>query len=144
MERRSVKRLNSFREKLMRFMNGRYGSDQLNMALLVVYFLLFLVSMLTRTPAIAIAMWAVLICSMFRSFSRNIYARQKENRTFLKFWNPVKSKISLSVRRLREIQVYRFRRCAQCKTVLRLPRRTGRHMVRCPRCKHRFSVRVFF
>ncbi|HHY81687.1 MAG TPA: hypothetical protein GX505_03280 [Clostridiales bacterium] len=134
--------MDDFRNKLARFMYGRYGTDQLNTALLVMYFLLLIINVFTRLIIIDILMWSVFIWTVFRTFSRNIYKRQKENRIFLNYWNPVKSEILLSARRLREIQTHRFRRCPQCKTVLRLPRRTGKHLVRCPRCQNRFHVRI--
>ncbi|HHU50000.1 MAG: hypothetical protein ACOYEH_01565 [Caldicoprobacterales bacterium] len=136
--------MGSFRDRLIRFMYGRYGTDQLNIALFVIYFLLLLINLFTRNLILPILMWAVLIWTLFRSLSRNIYARQRENMFFLKLWRPVKSGITLNLRRLREIRTHRFRRCIRCKTVLRLPRRTGKHKVRCPRCQHRFNVRVFF
>lgn len=136
--------MGSFREKLIRFMYGRYGTDQLNTALLVIYFLLLLINLFTPNLILPIFMWAILVYSLFRSLSRNIYARQKENLFFLKLWNPVKSGIALNLRRLTEFRTNRFRRCKNCRIILRLPRRTGKHTVRCPRCKHRFSVRIFF
>src|SRR5690554_3970064 len=119
--------MGSFRERLMRFMYGRYGADQLNIALLIVYFLLLLINMFARTPVIIVLMYVVLFWSLFRSFSRNIHARQKENRFFLKLWNPIKSEINLTLRKMREVRTHRFRRCVRCKTVLRLPRKTGKH-----------------
>jgi hypothetical protein len=136
--------LGSFRERLVRFMYGRYGTDQLNIALLVIYLLLLLINLYTRNIILPMFMWVILVFSLFRSLSRNIYARQRENLFFLKIWRPVKSSLALNLRRLVEIRTNRFRRCTNCKIVLRLPRRTGKHTVRCPRCQHRFSVRVLF
>lgn len=136
--------MGSFRERLIRFMYGRYGTDQLNTALLVIYFLLLLINIFISNIILPIFMWVVLVYSLFRSLSRNIYARQKENMFFLKLWRPVKSSLALSLRRLMEIRTNRFRRCTNCRIILRLPRRTGKHTVRCPRCKQRFSVRIFF
>jgi surface polysaccharide O-acyltransferase-like enzyme len=125
-------------------MYGRYGTDQLNIALLVIYLLLLLINLYTRNIILPMFMWVILVFSLFRSLSRNIYARQRENLFFLKIWRPVKSSLALNLRRLVEIRTNRFRRCTNCKIVLRLPRRTGKHTVRCPRCQHRFSVRVLF
>ena len=129
---------------MARFMYGRYGADQLYYALFVLYFVVLLINLFTRSPIFDVLMWAVLVWMIFRTFSRNIYKRQRENEIFLKFWNPVKSEFSLLFRRIREIRAHRFRKCPQCKTVLRLPRKTGKHTVRCPRCQHKFQVRVFF
>jgi hypothetical protein len=132
------------RDRFMSFMYGRYGADQLYYALFVVYVLLLVLNIFTPYVIIDILMWSVLAWMFFRVFSRNIYSRQKENAVFLKVWNPVKSEFSLLLRRIREIKTHRFRKCHNCKTTLRLPRRTGKHMVKCPRCQNRFKVKVFF
>ena len=136
--------MGSFRERFSRFMAGRYGTDQLNIGLLVLYFVFFLIHLLTRHIIFSSLMWAVLAWSLFRTLSKNIYGRQKENRAFLKLWNPVKSECILTFRRLKEVRTHTFRKCPQCKTVLRLPRKSGKHKVKCPRCKEPFQVRVLF
>jgi uncharacterized C2H2 Zn-finger protein len=125
-------------------MYGRYGADQLYIALFVLYFVVLVINMFTRSWIVDVLMWAILVWLIFRTFSRNIYKRQRENEIFLKFWNPIQSEFSLFFRRIREIRTHRFRKCPHCKAVLRLPRKRGKNTVRCPRCQTRFQVRVFF
>jgi DNA-directed RNA polymerase subunit M/transcription elongation factor TFIIS len=38
-------------------------------------------------------------------------------------------------------QVHIFRDCTKCGSTLRLPRKSGKHSVKCPRCSHSFYVR---
>ncbi len=135
--------MGKFTDKLSRFMYGRYGADQLYVALFVLYFVVLVINMFTRSWIVDVLMWAILVWLIFRTFSRNIYKRQRENEIFLKFWNPIQSELSLLFRRIREIRTHRFRKCPHCKTVLRLPRKRGKNVVRCPRCQTRFQVRVF-
>ena len=135
--------MGNFRDKLTRFMYGRYGADQLYYALFALYIVVLLVNVFTRTWIFDVLMWAILAWLIFRTFSRNIYKRQKENEMFLKLWNPVQAGFSLLFRRIREIRTHRFRKCPQCRTVLRLPRKAGKHTVKCPRCQTRFQVRIF-
>ena len=36
-----------------------------------------------------------------------------------------------------------YKKCPNCRAVLRLPRRKGRHTTICPKCKKEFRVYVF-
>jgi len=141
---RSVKELNRFREQLAGFLYGRYGIDSLNIALLVLYFLLLMIYTFIHYFIFPMIMWIILAWSLFRSLSRNIYARQKENFVFLLFWRRFFSAIALNIRRIKEIKTHRFRKCQKCGVILRLPRKTGKHVVRCPKCQHRFPVWILF
>ena len=136
--------MGGLRDKIVRFMYGRYGIDQLHLALLAVYFVLFIISIFVNFIVIGILMWADLIWMTFRMLSRNIAKRKGENEKFLKLWNPLKAKGQLAIRRVKERKAYRFRRCPYCKTVLRLPKRRGKHTVSCPRCHREFKVRILW
>jgi hypothetical protein len=137
-----VSEVDKFKDKLARFMDGRYGADQLYYALLVAYLVLMIANVLIRSAIIGILMWAVLILTIFRILSRNVYKRRMENEKFMKIWNRVKVKSSLTIRRIKEIKTHRFRKCPHCKRVLRLPRRTGKHTVVCPCCHTEFELRI--
>ena len=134
--------MENFKEKLARFMDGRYGTDQLHNALLVVAFVLMGANIYIRSSFISILLWAILIWLIFRAFSRDNYKISMENEKFMKIWNPVKAQGSLTLRRIKEIKTHRFRKCPHCKAVLRLPRKTGKHTVNCPRCHDEFAVRI--
>ena len=134
--------MGKFKNKLTQFMYGRYGTDQLYNALIVACFVLIVANAFISSAIISIFMSAVLIWIMFRTLSRNIYKRRMENAKFMKIWNLVKSKVSLSIRRIKEIKTHRFRKCPHCKKVLRLPRRTGKHTVKCPCCNKEFELRI--
>jgi uncharacterized protein with PIN domain len=132
----------NFKDKLARFMSGRYGVDQLYYGLMAVYFVLLVARMFIRSAVMDILMWMVLIGMIFRPLSRNVYQRRLENERFLKIWNRIKAKSALTIRRIKEFKTRRFRRCPHCRTVLRLPRKTGKHTVECPCCHHEFKVRI--
>ena len=134
--------MGKFREKIIRFMYGRYGADQLYYGLLILSFVLMLINAFIRLLVLDIAVWVILILMIYRTFSRNIYKRQLENQKFLKIWNPIKSKLSLLISRIKESKTHRYRKCLHCKAILRLPKRKGRHTVNCPRCHRDFDVRV--
>lgn len=134
--------MGKFKNKLTQFMYGRYGTDQLYNALIVAYFVLIVANAFISSVIISIFMSAILIWTIFRTLSRNIYKRRMENVKFMKIWNRVKSKVSLIIRRIKEIKTHRFRKCPHCKKVLRLPRRRGKHTVKCPCCNKEFELRI--
>jgi Zn finger protein HypA/HybF involved in hydrogenase expression len=134
--------MDKFRDKLARFMYGRYGADQLYYALFILCFILMILNSFIRSDILNIFVYAILILTIFRTFSRNTYKRQIENQRFLRVWHPVRSKCSLTYRRVREFKTSRFRTCPNCRAELRLPRRKGKHTVECPRCHKDFKVSI--
>ena len=128
-----------FVESFRRFMYGRYGTDQLNIALLIAAVALSLTHSLlslflrystvyTRfiSPVIYLLMFGLLGYGLFRTLSRNIYARQKENRWFRRWWD-----------RLRD-RKNRYYRCPKCRQTVRVPKGKGKISIRCPKCGEKF------
>lgn len=136
--------MGNWRDKFARFMYGRYGIDQLYNALLVAALVLLLANCFIRSSFIGILVWTILIWMVFRTLSRNVYQRSRENEMFLKAWNPVKASGSLTIRRIKEVRTHRFRKCPYCKAILRLPRKAGKHSVNCPHCHKEFKLRIIF
>ncbi|HEY8422643.1 MAG TPA: hypothetical protein VIL05_13040 [Thermoclostridium sp.] len=130
------------RERLIRFMYGRYGVDQLYYAFAILCFILLIINSFIHSPVLAIIMWAVLILMIFRTLSKNIYRRRKENEKFMEAWIWTKKKILFTIRRIKEIRSHRYHRCPHCKAMLRLPYKRGKHTVQCPKCNNEFRMRV--
>jgi len=134
--------MGQFRERLIRFMYGRYGIDQLYYALAILCFILMVVNSFIHSPVIAIIMWFLLLIMIFRSFSKNIYRRRKENEKFMEIWTWIKKKTLFTIRRIKEIKSHRYHRCPHCKAMLRLPYKRGKHTVQCPKCSKEFKIHV--
>ncbi len=71
---------------LRRFMAGRYGSDQLNNALLLLAIVLMVIEWVMKWNWMSMFILALFILCYFRMFSRNIQARYAENQKFLQKW----------------------------------------------------------
>ena len=123
---------------LQRFMAGRYGSDQLNFALLVLCLLLSLISQITGLYVLLLISYLPLLIAIFRMFSRNIYKRRAENAWFLKLWTPVKTWFVQKFTMLRQSKQYRFFKCPYCRATVRVPRGKGKIQIRCPHCGNTF------
>ena len=123
-------------------MYGRYGNDQLNNALIIIYLIAVLVNAFIGSFTLSIIMLAMIVTAIIRMMSRNIYRRRAENQKFLKVWNPVKNWFKFNRDKFRDRKTHVYRKCPDCKAILRLPRRPGEHTVVCPKCKTRFDVKI--
>ena len=132
----------NFRWRLAEFMSGRYGADALFYIMFAASAALAFVNIFVRSYILQIIVYMVMLLAILRVMSRNILARQKENRIAL---NAVyKFKNILNTRRQRKAdRTHIYKKCPYCRAVLRLPRKKGKHTTVCPRCSKQFTVRVF-
>lgn len=130
-----------FMQKLQQFMMGRYGTDRLNFVLLILSIVLSVFGALLFWP-LTILSYLVLIYVLFRSFSRNIPARQREYQAFLRIWNPVTGWFRFQKQRFSQRREYKYFRCPNCKQQLRAPRGRGKIEVTCQRCRTVFRKKV--
>ena len=84
----------------------------------------------------------ILILNMLRPFSKNHSARYKENQTYLSISSKVKNCLNLQVKKFKDRKEYRYRKCPNCKKLLRLKNQKGKHTVCCPNCHKDFDVRI--
>ena len=113
-----------------RFMEGRYGNDKLNNAILgaAMFFVVLtlfipnpLVDLIAHGIAYVLMFWAI-----FRTCSRNTYKRYQENRKYLQFFGRMKDRD------------HRYYDCPKCRQMIRVPRGKGKIAITCPRCKEKF------
>ncbi|WP_069998039.1 hypothetical protein [Cellulosilyticum sp. I15G10I2] len=127
---------------LRKWMYGRYGMDQLSIALIIVSLCLSLLSSLLSLSLLSLFAYPGIMLAYFRILSKNYSKRQKENLYFLKFWTPLKTKYSKQLNRLKDMKTYRYYKCAACGQTLRVPKGRGNIRIICPKCKNEFSKRT--
>jgi len=114
-----------------RFMQGRYGGDKLNIALVWVSFGAFLISLFIPFKLVKLALllvyYGVLGLAIFRMLSRNTYKRYQENRKYLRM-----------IERIRDREHKHFD-CPRCRQPVRVPRGKGKIAITCPKCKEKFT-----
>lgn len=126
------------REKIRRFMVGRYGTDSLNQFLSILSLAMLVLAMFSH---IWILYWVgigLLIYQYYRMLSRNIPARTAENYKFYTMKNNFtawrhQQKVQWNNRKL-----YHYYRCPQCRQKMRVPRGRGRIQITCPKCGTQF------
>ena len=127
---------------LRRFMTGRYGSDQLNFALLVLCLLVSLTAQLSGLYVLVFVSYLPLLFAIFRMFSKNISKRRAENAWFMKLWTPVRMWFVQKFTILRQSKQYRFFKCPSCRATVRVPRGKGKIVIKCPSCGERFAKKT--
>ena len=130
-----------FLQKLQRFLYGRYGTDKLNLALLIFGLILSLIGTLVFWPVTLLAD-ALYIWALFRTFSRNIPARQREYAAFLRFWSPIESWLRARKVRFSQRKQYKYFKCPNCRQELRAPRGRGKIEVTCQKCHNVFRTKT--
>lgn len=113
-----------------RFMQGRYGTDKLNTAILVTGVVACLLSVMVRLPLVnwllTVLSYVLMGWAIFRMLSRNTYKRYQENRKYLRF-----------LERFKDRQ-HKYFDCPRCRQPVRVPRGKGRISITCPKCKEKF------
>ncbi len=134
--------MNRLRDKLISFMYGRYGVDELYILLFVLYFVLFILNCFLSSVVINVISVMLLAFAIFRSMSRNYPKRRRENEVFLKLYRPFKSEMILLKDRIKDSKNARYRKCPHCHITIRLPNKKGKHTVICPKCRERMNVTI--
>jgi predicted RNA-binding Zn-ribbon protein involved in translation (DUF1610 family) len=119
-------------------MMGRYGSDKLNIALLVASVILSLFSRFLRLSILTYISYIPLFWGIFRMFSRDINKRIQENQKFLKYYNKAENWTKNKFNMIKGLKTYKYFTCPNCKQTVRVPRGKGRVNVICPKCSTKF------
>lgn len=128
------------KEKLIRFMQGRYGVlDAFGKFLLISgLVLVFLVSILFRDNVFGLILyflgWVCLIYSYIRMLSRNVRKRYDENVKFLNKTAKIRGFFGRQKNLMAQRKDYHIYTCPGCKQKIRIPRGKGKIEIRCPKC----------
>ena len=126
------------REKLMRFMQGRYGIDTFSRFLLIVGLAVVFLAALLSDGIIGFILycvgWVLVIYCYFLMFSRNVSKRYGENQKFLARTAKIRGFFRGQMNIWRQRRVYHIYTCPNCRQKIRIPRGKGRIEVRCPKC----------
>ena len=128
------------REKMLRFMAGRNGNDQLNLFLYAADAILLIAATLVRGQA-GRWMWLAVLILLgyidFRMFSKNLTKRREENGKYLRLRYSIQAGLKLRREKWVQRKDYKFFTCPSCKTMLRVPRGHGK--IVCRKCGNSFT-----
>ena len=129
------------KEKFYRFMQERYGIDQLNSFLMIVCVICFIVNMFIGSIVLTFIAYGTWLFVIFRMFSKNIYARNRENDKYLNFFSPLSRWLKLKLMSKQDPSNKYFS-CPKCKQMVRVPKGHGTVVVTCPNCQNKFEKRT--
>ncbi len=127
----------NMREKLYRFMMGRYGNDRFNRFLMILAMVFFVLS-LFRIPYVYMLGLICLIYAYFRMLSRNTYKRSMENNWYMQKSYKIRQWFATLKRDMQTRKTHHIYRCPSCRQKIRIPRGKGRIEIRCPKCGQTF------
>jgi hypothetical protein len=111
-------------------MLGRYGTDKLNMVILMAGLVLCVLAVFNRLPILDLILtvlsYGLMFWAIFRMLSRNTYKRYQENRKYLRFLERIKDR------------EHRYFDCPRCRQPVRVPKGKGKIAITCPKCQEKF------
>ena len=120
-------------------MYGRYGTDELNLVLMILGIIVMFLSRIFWFWPLAIISYALYIYALFRMFSRNVYKRREENGKYIRARYKVSAALRVRHERWVQRKDYKFFTCPNCKTALRVPRGHGKVNIVCRKCGTSFT-----
>ena len=129
--------MSGFRDKMTRFMYGRYGTDQLNKCIMVITMVLLVLSLFIRYQIFYWLAVVGIVIMNFRMLSKNIYKRAAENTRFLNATAGIRKSVSRMKNRSRDKEHCYFK-CPSCSQTVRVPRGKGKISITCPKCRTEF------
>ena len=125
---------------LRNFMYGRYGVDQFGNFLFISYIILFVISLFV--PFVSFLCYAVIIYSLYRMFSKQIYKRNMENEWFLAKTSGIRKLFNRQENKWKYRKTHKYLKCPHCHQYLRVPKGKGDITITCPTCHQQFDKRT--
>ena len=134
--------MGNFKDKIARFMYGRYGMDQLSRLIMYVTFALLIITLFIRSGILYTIALIGIIYTYYRAFSRNISRRYSENEAYLKFKYKIIGKFNNFKFRMKDRKTHVIFKCPNCSQKIRVPRGKGNISIKCPKCRIEFTKKT--
>ena len=133
--------MNKFIYKLQKYLEGRYGPDELYRFMLIVCLIIIIVNMFANSLILRILELIIFILALYRFLSKKKYKRSKENKKYLEIKDKIKNFLTYQKKKYKDRNTHMYKKCPKCKQKIRLPLKKGKHTVKCPNCKEKFEVK---
>ena len=135
------------RDKFNKFMQGRYGVDDLSRFTMGVALVLIILAMFanifSRTvgSTLDILGVAAIVYAYIRIFSRNIQQRYAENQKFLQMTSKLRFRFNKEKNLMKQRKTHHIYSCPGCGQKIRIPKGKGKIEIECPKCHTKFVKR---
>lgn len=130
--------MGKFRDRIVRFMQGRYGTDQMSRMTMCVSLVCLVITLFWHNSFLYLLAVALLIYTYFRMLSRNISKRYNENQAYLKLRYRIIGRFNGFKARMNDKKTHKIFKCPGCSQKIRVPRGKGRISIKCPKCRIEF------
>lgn len=135
------------RDKFNKFMQGRYGVDDLSRftmgTALVLIILAMFANIFSRTAGSTLDILGVaaIVYAYIRIFSRNIQQRYAENQKFLQMTSKFRFRFNKEKNLMKQRKTHHIYSCPGCGQKIRIPKGKGKIEIECPKCHTKFVKR---
>ena len=129
------------RDKIYRFMQGRYGTDDFYKFLFWVALIGIVINWFFKSQVLSFAVTLILVYAMYRVLSKNHSARYAENQRYLQATAKIRYWFDQQKKLMEERKYHHIYTCPKCRQKIRIPKGKGKIMIRCPKCHHEFQKR---
>ncbi|MCI8483762.1 MAG: hypothetical protein HFH41_05435 [Lachnospiraceae bacterium] len=126
------------RQKMQRFMMGRYGADPLGQVYMGISLVLLFLSLFSKWDIFYILALALMGYEYYRMMSKQIEKRYQENQKFMNWRYQLAVKKNRRREHAKQRKIYHFYKCPSCSQKVRVPRGKGRICITCPKCRTEF------
>lgn len=133
--------MNKFIDKLQRYMQGRYGPDELYRLMLIICLIIIIINMFVNSSILRIIELMIFILALYRFLSKKKSKRSRENKKYLDIKDKIKNFFTYQKKKYNDRNTHIYKKCPKCKQKIRLPLKKGKHTVKCPSCKEKFEVK---
>ena len=127
------------KDKLNRFMEGRYGADELSKVMMFAAVAVMVINLFLRLEILNIVVVALIVLIYLRMFSRNIQKRYEESCKYYALKQKVLGFFGKQKRTAADLKTNHIYKCPSCGQKIRIPRGRGKIIITCPKCRHEFE-----
>jgi len=135
--------------RFRRFMQGRYGNDNLSFFLYALALIIWIINTLLGRRILVLTLLSALLLAicLFRMFSRNLQARYNENTRYLTLKNKLlglfkgKGAGGRTAQSGGSAHTHKIFFCPACRQKVRVPAGKGKIEITCPKCGNHFKRR---
>lgn len=129
------------REKVYRFMQGRYGMDGFSGFLIGAGLAVAVLNVFFGSNILTVLSWGFVIFAYSRIFSKNHARCIAQNAWFYERTRGIRGFMKKEKSRMRIRKTHHIYTCKKCGQKIRIPKGKGRIIVTCPKCRNEFSKR---